>query len=336
MILKINTHVTYDVIIERGALNHLIDYMPLYANRQILIITDSMVPTEYLKTVVKQFKNAYSLTIEAGEESKNMDNYLLIQKTLLSLHFKRKDVVIALGGGVVGDLAGFVASTYMRGIKFVNIPTTTLSQIDSSVGGKTAINFEGVKNIIGSFYQPNKVIIDFDVLKTLPRRHYINGLVEALKIGIAYDPKIVKMFESGYNENLDQIIIEALEVKKFFVEKDEYENGIRKILNFGHTIGHALESYFDFDQLYHGEAVAIGMLYMINDSALKNRISKIYDKMGLKKNIEFDPDEVYRYIVDDKKGDAEDITIINVRIIGQAEMSAIKCYEVRKILEGAK
>lgn len=336
MILKVNTHVTYDVIIERGALNHLIDYLPSYVNRQILIVTDAMVPGQYLKTVLNQFKNAYSLTIESGEESKNIENYILIQKTLLSLHFKRKDVVIALGGGVVGDLAGFVASTYMRGIKFVNIPTTTLSQIDSSIGGKTAIDFEGVKNILGSFYQPNKVIIDLDVLKTLSRRHYINGLVEALKLGIAYDPKIVKLFETGFDKNLDEIVTEALIVKKFFVEKDEYENGIRKILNFGHTIGHALESYFNFDTLYHGEAVAMGMLYMINDPALKQRIIKIYKQMGLKQTIDFDANEVYKYIIDDKKGDAEDITIINVRVIGQAQMSVVKCFEVKKILEGAK
>ena len=169
-----------------------------------------------------------------------------------------------VGGGLVGDLSGFVASIYNRGIKFINIPTTTLSMIDSSVGGKVAVNLNDTKNVIGSFYNPEVVIIDPNVLSTLPTRHYYNGLVEALKMGLCLDKDLYNLFKHDIDSNLEDIIKMSILAKKNVVELDPKEENLRKVLNFGHTIGHAIESS-NFNDFYHGEAVACGMLYFIFD-----------------------------------------------------------------------
>ena len=175
---------SYDIIVERGILENASSFLNL--NRRVLVVTDSGVPAQYAQTVANQCKNGIIFTVEQGEDSKSLDVFEKLLKSMLENNFSRKDAVVAVGGGVVGDLSGFAASAYMRGIDFYNIPTTLLSQIDSSIGGKTAINFGGVKNIVGAFYQPKKVLIDPSLLKTLPKRQVSNGLADAFEIGTAW------------------------------------------------------------------------------------------------------------------------------------------------------
>ena len=240
----------------------------------------------------------------------------------------RTDLVIALGGGVVGDLAGFAAACYMRGIDFVNIPTTTLAQIDSSIGGKTAINAGGVKNNIGAFWQPRKVLIDLDVLSTLPRRHYINGLAEALKAGLIYDPQLYALFEQeNIDDHLEEIIYRSLCMKKDVVEKDEKETGLRKILNFGHTIGHAIEGYYHMEEYLHGECVAMGMLYFIEDDALRQRTIRILERLGLPTDAPYDAEAIYEKLLADKKAGHGHITVVKVKTLGKAELEDMSFVE---------
>ena len=321
---------SYPIYIEPGILHHIQDYINL--DRKVLIITDDHVPMTYAKTVQKQCKNGIIEVIPMGEESKSFAQFQALCKVLLHHHFTRKDLVIAVGGGVVGDLSGFVASSYMRGIDFVQIPTTTLSQIDSSIGGKVAINLDGVKNIVGAFYQPKAVFIDFDTLKTLPERHFYNGLVEALKAGMIYDEKLFELFEQGaITDHLEEIIYRSLCVKKDVVEKDEKEQNLRKILNFGHTIGHAIESYYDLTQYYHGECVALGMLYFM-DPDLYERVLPIYEKMHLKSHVDFDAKQVFSYLQNDKKAVGDQIDIVYVKTIGQAEILHRSLQEIEELL----
>ena len=232
---------SYDIVVERGILAKAGEHLDLL--RRVLVVTDSGVPEAYAKTVAAQCNEAIICTIEQGEDSKSMEGLSKLLQMMLTNNFSRRDCVVAVGGGVVGDLSGFAASTYMRGIDFYNIPTTLLSQIDSSIGGKTAINLGGVKNIVGAFYQPKKVLIDPDLLGTLPQRQIANGLAEAVKMALTCDSELFELIETkDIQENLDEIIVRSLQIKKNVVEQDERELGPRKILNFGHTVGHGIES----------------------------------------------------------------------------------------------
>lgn len=323
----------YDIIMEHGALANVKDYVDL--NRKVMVITDEGVPLEYATSVVAQCSEGYLHVVPQGEDSKSLSIFKEICEDLLEQQFSRKDCIIALGGGVVGDLSGYVAASYMRGIDFIQIPTTTLSQIDSSIGGKVAINLDEVKNIIGAFYQPKLVIIDPDTLQTLPKRHYINGLIEALKEGLIYDESLFALFETGdIYKDLDQIIEKALYVKKDVVEKDEKEQHLRKILNFGHTIGHAIESYYHLSDYLHGECVAFGMLYFIEDEDIKKRVLAIYDKLGIKASAPYDPESVYALLCNDKKAAHGSVSIVKVKEIGKAEIQDMKLEEVRALLKG--
>ena len=222
----------------------------------------------------------------------------------------------------------------MRGIDFIQIPTTTLSQIDSSIGGKVAINLDDVKNIVGAFYQPKAVFIDTDTLLTLPKRHFYNGLVEALKAGLIYDEKLFALFEEeDIPAHLEEIIYHALCVKKAVVEADEKELGLRKILNFGHTIGHAIESYYHLSQYLHGECVAMGMLYFMSEDVQK-RVLPIYKRMHLQSDVPYDSDEVFEILCKDKKASGDHVTVVKVNTIGKAELKEWKLSDVRHILKG--
>ena len=260
---------------------------------------------------------------------KNIDNYCLINKYLLDNEFSRNDLIIAVGGGVVGDLSSFVASTYKRGIDFINIPTTTLSMIDSSVGGKNGINYEGIKNVLGTFYQPKLVLIDFDVLKTLDKRNINNGLVEALKAGLIKDKEIIDLFDDIDN-NLQEIIIKSLKVKISIVEQDEKEKDLRKILNFGHTIGHAIE--LTNQSILHGEAIARGILYLLKGD-LKKQIYNILNKLNIPLKYSLNKDEVIQLIKNDKKINNDYLDLIVVEEIGQAKIQKITIEEIKEILK---
>ncbi len=317
------------IIIERDAMLHLADYIDV--NCQVMIITDDGVPERYQKQVLAQCPQGYLHVCRHGEGAKSFPVYQQICEKLLQLNFSRKDRILALGGGVIGDLSGFVAATFKRGMKFASIPTTTLSQIDSSIGGKVAVNLGEVKNVIGTFYHPEVVLIDLNTLRTLPKRHYYNGLVEAVKAGMIADPEIFRLFEEEeIDQALEEIITRSLIVKKHVVEEDEKEQNFRKILNFGHTIGHAIESIYHLHDYYHGECVAMGMMKILEDEQLKERLKSILKKMEIPLDVPYEIQEVIDFIKKDKKASGDQITIVQVREIGKAELIDMKIEDMRK------
>ena len=317
---------SYDIIVERGILADAGKHLNL--NRRVLVVTDSGVPEQYAKSVAAQCKEGIICTVEQGEASKSFDGFGKLLQTMLDHGFSRKDCVVAVGGGVVGDLSGFASSAYMRGIDFYNIPTTLLSQIDSSIGGKTAINFSGVKNIVGAFYQPKKVLIDPDLLKTLPKRQISNGLAEAVKVALTSDSVLFDIFENkDIESNIDEIIIRSLNIKKDVVEQDEKEAGLRKILNFGHTVGHGIESSEGMNELYHGECVALGMIPMCSE-AVRPRVISVLKKCNLYRELKYDWDKITEAAFHDKKADGDTVTVTTVNEPGSFEIKTLKCLEV--------
>lgn len=332
MTLTVNLqHTSYDIVIERGVLKQADRYLNL--RRRVLIVTDSGVPESYAQTVATLAQQPIIVTIEQGEESKSLASYETLLKTMLDNHFTRKDCVVAVGGGVVGDLAGFAAASYMRGVDFYNTPTTLLSQVDSSIGGKTAINFGGIKNIVGAFYQPKCVLIDPDLLKTLPKRQLANGLAEALKMSLTFDKDLFSLFETDSIEaSLDQIILSSLKIKKDVVEKDEKEAGLRRVLNFGHTVGHGIESENARHGLYHGECVALGMIPMCSDE-VKVRLIPILNKLSLPTKAEFDPENAYAAMLHDKKAEGNSVSVVTVETIGTFTMKQLDKDELRRCLD---
>ena len=324
----------YNVIVEKNCLNKVEEYLNL--KRKVLILTDSGIPKEYINKVLEKTKEGYVYEILQGESSKSFDNFGKILDYLIEKQFSRTDCIVALGGGVVGDLAGFVASTYMRGIDFYNIPTTLLSQVDSSIGGKTAIDKNGVKNIVGAFYPPKCVVIDPIVLKTLDKRQLHSGLVEALKMGITSDRTLVELIKDSNDLffDIEEIIIKALNVKKHVVEEDPHEKHLRKILNFGHTIGHAIESSGKFNSLLHGECVALGMLYFSSDE-VKVELINVLKKYNLPTSYGFDKNVGYKYITLDKKAVGEYINIIKCEKIGTFEICKVHKNDILKLLGGS-
>ena len=330
MILSMNLgENSYDILIEKGAIDKAKELFNL--NRKVLIVTDSGVPKGYAEKIKSFSKEGYIFSFNQGEESKNFDTYKEILLTLSENEFKRGDAVVALGGGVVGDMAGFASATYMRGIDFYNIPTTTLSQIDSSIGGKTAIDFMGYKNIVGAFYQPKMVIVDPDLLKTLPERHFNNGLAEAVKMAATFDEKLFEVFEKeNIKEKLTEIIEKSLAIKKAVVEKDEKETGLRRVLNFGHTVGHAIETTMNLE-LLHGECVALGMLYMTSGSA-KIRIENVLKKLNILVEAKVDAEKIISAIGHDKKAETEFVNAIFVEEIGTYEIKKVSYEELKKVI----
>ena len=317
---------SYDIVVERGLLDKAGEHLNL--NRRALIVTDTGVPVSYSKTVAGQCKESVIYTVEAGEASKSLDMFGQLLQTMLDHGFSRKDCVVAVGGGVVGDLSGFAASAYMRGIDFYNIPTTLLSQIDSSIGGKTAINFGGVKNVVGAFYQPKKVLIDPGLLETLPQRQIANGLAEAIKMSLTSDKALFELFENrDIESNLEEIIIRSLNIKKVVVEQDEKENGLRKILNFGHTIGHGIESSEGMSELYHGECVALGMLPMCGEE-IRQQVIDVLKKCNLYRELDYDWEKITEAAFHDKKADGDTVTVTMVDKAGSFELKTMKCLEV--------
>ena len=317
---------SYDIIVERGIISNAGEYLNLA--RRVLVVTDSGVPEKYAKTIASQCKTPVICMVETGEASKSLETFGKLLQMMLDNGFSRKDCVVAVGGGVVGDLSGFVASAYMRGVDFYNIPTTLLSQIDSSIGGKTAINFGGIKNIVGAFYQPKKVLIDPGLLKTLPGRQISNGLAEAVKMALTSDKELFDIFENkDINENIDEIIIRSLNIKKSVVQQDEKESGIRKILNFGHTIGHGIEGSVNMEELYHGECVALGLIPMC-DEKIRPRVIEVLKKCNLYNIIDFDWDKIGEIMFHDKKADGDSVSVTTVSEIGNFEIRTMKCSQV--------
>ncbi len=321
----------YTVEIERGILQKADQYLNL--NRKVLVVTDDGVPQEYPDTICKLSKDAVKVVLPQGEDSKCLANWEKLLKAMLDHSFTRSDCVVAVGGGVCGDLAGFVAASYMRGVDFYNIPTTVLSQVDSSIGGKTAIDFYGVKNIVGAFYQPKRVLIDPDNLKTLPKRQLANGLSEALKMSMTFDAKIFELFENGDPyENIETIIAEAVRMKRDVVVEDEKESGLRRVLNFGHTLGHGIEVATEEAGLYHGECVAIGMVPMCSE-AVRERLLPVLKKLELPCETTFDVEKAYQALTHDKKAGTVGVKSILVEEIGTFKQVTLDFEDLKARLQ---
>ncbi len=335
MILRVNLpQNAYNIYLERGVLRKAGELLDL--KRKCLIVTDTGVPTEYAKTISEFCKEYEIVTIKQGEASKSFDNYKMLSEILLKKGFTRTDCAIAVGGGVVGDLTGFVASTYMRGIDFYNIPTTLLSQVDSSIGGKVAINLSNVKNIIGAFYQPKCVLIDPDVLKTLPKRQISNGLAEAFKMSLTSDKELYNIFkDNNAFEKIDEIIEHSLRIKAYVVEQDEKENGLRKILNFGHTLGHGIEAEEELNGMYHGECVALGMIPMCGEE-IREEVKQVLKNIDLPTKIEGNVEKMLEAATHDKKCDGDSISVIRVNTAGSFVIDKLPVEawksEIRQIL----
>jgi 3-dehydroquinate synthase len=299
----------YPIYIGRGIINLASGLLKKHfsGSEKILLITNDVVHgiyganiDDFLKSCTKSVKK---IILKDGEEQKNLENTKYIYENMLDFNMHRDDLAIAFGGGVIGDLAGFAASTFHRGIKLLQIPTTIISQVDSSIGGKAVVNFENIKNVIGSFYQPHAIIMDTLFLKTLEEKDIINGLAEIVKYGIIFDRKILQLLNSLVSEKInpcklselislpqfEEITCSCAKIKASVVKKDEFDNNYRNLLNFGHTAGHAIEKISGFKGLNHGQAVAIGMviatdisisLGLLKDS-FRQEIINLYEKLKL-------------------------------------------------------
>lgn len=325
----------YDILLERGLLARAGTLLGLdRPGRRTLIVTDDGVPAQYAAALAAQCAAPQLVCVAQGEGSKSFATLQRLLAAMLQSGFGRADAAVAVGGGVVGDLTGFAAACYMRGIPFYNLPTTSLAQIDSSIGGKTAINFEGVKNVVGAFYQPARVLVDPDLLATLPPRQLAAGFAEAIKAGVLADEALLALFERGQPEaHLEEILLRSLTFKKNIVEQDERESGLRRILNFGHTIGHGIESACGLGGLLHGECVGLGMLPMCTDPALRARLTAILELNHLPTRVHFDPDAVYAAACHDKKGGAGKTAVIEVAAVGRPQITTIDNSALRARIE---
>ena len=305
---------SYDIVLERGGLRKAGEILNL--RRKVMIVTDSGVPDPWVRQLESQCASAEIFRIPQGEQNKNLDTFREVLRRMLYFDMHRGDCVAAVGGGVCGDLAGFAAACYMRGIDFYNCPTTVLSQVDSSIGGKTAVNLDGIKNIVGAFYQPKAVLIDPDVLSTLSARQIANGLAEAVKMALCFDAAEFERFErEDPGKRMDGIIENALRIKKSVVEQDEKEHGLRRALNFGHTLGHGIEALNAENGLYHGECVALGMIPMCS-AEVRGRLVKVLEKTGLPTRCSAEVSRVIAAAAHDKKSAGSTVTAIRVERAG--------------------
>lgn len=306
---------SYDISLARGVLSRCGELLRL--DRRVLIVTDDGVPKEYAAQVAAACRYPTVCTLPMGEATKSLSSLELLLSRMLEEGFTRTDAVVAVGGGVIGDLTGLAAALYMRGIDFYNIPTTLLSQVDSSIGGKTAVDLSGVKNCVGAFHQPKAVLVDPDVLATLPRRQLAAGLAEAIKMAATSDASLFERIEAASDPYaiLDEIIEGSLRIKRAVVEADERESGLRRVLNFGHTLGHGYESASELSGLLHGECVALGMLHLASPE-VRARLLPLLKRVGLPTESPLSADEVLLAVSHDKKADGDSIRYIFVDKIG--------------------
>lgn len=318
------------ILIESGSLKNLSRYVNL--DRKVFLLTDSGIPGFYVDTVLSQCRDAFLYTLPQGEENKNSENYLAILKSLSENGFTRKDLLIALGGGVVTDMGGFVSSTFLRGIDCCLIPTTILAQVDASVGGKNGINLGKDKNRAGTIRNPQFVLIDPSLTKTLDERQKANGLAEAVKTGLILDEKIIELFENGSpEENLETIVSLCVAAKREVVLKDPFEKNIRRCLNFGHTLGHGIESLGNFKTVLHGEAVAMGMVPMCAPD-VKKRLLSILKSLHLEPYWDGDYEELLKVISRDKKCEDDYIYEVFCPKVGSYEIRKTKPEDIVNLL----
>ena len=329
---------SYSIIIEKGLINRVSEEIrKVYKGKKIFIITDDNVNKYYGDKISNELKGSdfevKLLSLKPGEETKNFNTLPIVYNELLDFNLTRSDLIIALGGGVIGDLAGFVASTYLRGVDFVQIPTSLLAQVDSSVGGKVAVDLDRGKNLVGSFYHPKCVLIDPEVLNTLEDRFFIDGMAEVIKYGCIKDKEFFDYLEKMENNkqlinNMEVVIHKCCDIKRQVVENDEKDKGERMLLNFGHTLGHAIEQHYKYTKYSHGEGVAIGMYVISKISEEKGltkkgtsqRIKDILVKYNLPYELDVNIEETLEAINLDKKKLGNDLNIIILKEIGSSEI----------------
>ena len=349
--VNMNKKPIYDIVIEQD-FEALANRLEPYRGRRCMIVTDSNVGPIYQDTIVSKisnvFKEVHTTQFKAGEDSKNMVTVQAVLKELVEHKFDRKDCIIALGGGVTGDLAGFTASIYMRGIDVIQIPTSLLAQVDSSIGGKTGVDFDQYKNMVGAFYMPKLVYINTKTLDTLDARQFYSGMAEVMKYGLIMDASfyewiLEKMYEIHDRNSavLEEMIETCCMCKQRIVERDPYENGERAILNFGHTVGHAVEKLMHFSML-HGQCVGVGMAAAVWLSCQKGLLKESEMKFILQLNRYFglpdsvsglDADEVLKAMGSDKKASDGTPKFILLDKIGHAVVETMPISELRGAVE---
>lgn len=344
--VKINASKKYEVLVESGCFENAGNLIKnVYPKGKIAIVTDDKVGALYGEKLLQSLKSSgfsdiFIFTFPNGETSKNSKTLIEITEFLAQNNLTRSDILIALGGGVVGDITGFAASIYLRGIKFIQIPTTFLAAIDSSVGGKTAVNLTAGKNLIGAFYQPELVICDPKLFETLEEKYFDDGVAEAIKYGAIMDKDLFELFEQGrLKENLEEVIVRCVELKNQVVSEDEFDTGLRQLLNFGHTIGHSIEKCSNFE-ITHGHGVAIGMAIITRGSASlgitptddAKRLENLIKKYNLPTECEFSADDLYAPAVSDKKRTGGDITVIVMEKVGKCVLHKIPVENLKELI----
>jgi len=345
---------SYDILIGRNLLPHVGGHLShLTSARRALVVTNPVVNKLYGKVLSEGLQSAGLVTdcaeIPEGETHKTLQDAQTVYDHLIENQYDRNTLLVALGGGVIGDLTGFIAATFLRGVPCVQVPTTLLSQVDSSVGGKTAVNHPQGKNLIGAFYQPRLVAIDLDTLRTLPPDEFRAGMAEIIKYGIIEDPKLFAYLEKNTEKILAQdtqcletIIETSCTIKAKVVELDERESNYRMVLNFGHTIGHAIEALTAYSRFKHGEAVAIGMVYAAKlsrqlgrcSAAVVKKIESLVEKFGLPSRLpQFSAGEYIETLYRDKKAHDKNIRFVLVRDIGSVEIvDRVAEADIQKVL----
>ncbi len=340
--VRVNTDKPYDIMIERGLIKNV---GPLIKNvtsaSRVTVISDTNVGKFYVGDVISSLEKCGFITslftYGAGEKSKNLNTISNMYYHMADFKMSRKDIVVALGGGVCGDMAGFAAATYMRGIDFVQIPTSLLAQVDSSVGGKTGVDIPSGKNLVGAFHQPRLVIIDPDTLDTLPEYYYNDGMAEVIKYGCIKDKALFETLESKNAADIIEDVIErCVSIKRDVVVRDEKEAGERMLLNFGHTIGHSLEKIYNFDSLSHGQAVAIGMVMItkaseqdgITETGVSERLINLLKKYKLPVSDDASIRKIAKFCEGDKKAGAGSVNLVLLKKLGD---SFIKKTELKEL-----
>lgn len=337
---------SYNVIIGNGLLKQIGSYVAQIGKiNKVAIVSDSNVWPLYGGTVTESLRNigleTCSYVFPAGEASKNADTYLSILNFLAQQQITRTDLLVALGGGVVGDMVGFAAATYLRGISYIQVPTSLLAMVDSSVGGKTAIDLPAGKNLVGAFYQPDLVLCDIDALSTLPQDIFTDGCAEVIKYGVLFDPALfAHLFDSGLDFDREYVVSRCVELKRNVVAQDEFDRGARQKLNLGHTIGHGIELNSDFT-VSHGQAVAIGMAVVAKAGVASGicaentyrEILAILNKFGLPSCTKDSAGDLYSCALFDKKRTGSTVNLIIPRVIGDCIIQSTSVDELLSFIE---
>lgn len=348
--LTVNVGKSYEILIDRGLLKQAGALVSRITKaKRIAIITDSNVASLYESTLKLSLEKAgftvFTHIFPAGESSKNLSSISEMLEFMAEKGLDRKDLVVALGGGVCGDMAGYAAASYLRGIDFVQIPTTLLAQIDSSVGGKTGVDLPQGKNLCGAFHQPILVIIDPDVLSTLSDKYFADGMGEAIKYGcIKSQGLFEKLEKESAKDFVEQMIFECVDIKRQVVENDEKEQGERALLNFGHTFGHAIEKFYNFRGFSHGEAISIGMVMAakigeemaVTDIGTAERISRLLTKYDLPNSASAPFEKLIVAMGADKKRDGDNINFVLLNSVGSSFIHSMKMeqfQELRRIFQ---